>query len=157
HVPQGDKDIGIDGGRHLKSMWLRLFDVISHYDRESRCSHRLMAFLPDGIPGLPMPAYLANTLSLSLRTGRICTPLLSLSKSNRSPSRTPRSRRTSMGTVICPLLVILAPFSKSARRGAPPFTAVFRCRTGHGDEPRPWERTIRLHHGPFLDLAGCFY
>ena len=65
-----------------------------------------MAFLPEGIPGLPMLAYLAKTLSL--RTGRMCTPLLSLSKSSRSPARTPRMRRTSMGTVIWPLLVILA-------------------------------------------------
>src|ERR1035438_5135556 len=67
-----------------------------------------MAFFPDGIPGLPMPRYFSNTPWL--RTGRICTPLLSVSKSNRSPSRTPSRRRTSMGTVIWPLLVILACF-----------------------------------------------
>jgi len=55
-----------------------------------------------------MPRYFSNTLWL--RTGRICTPLQSLSKSSRSPARTPRIRRTSMGTVIWPLLVIFACF-----------------------------------------------
>ena len=55
-----------------------------------------------------MPRYFSN--ALGLRTGRICTPLLSLSNSSRSPARTPRIRRTSMGTVIWPLLVIFACF-----------------------------------------------
>ncbi len=68
----------------------------------------LIAFLPDPTPGVPMPRYFSNTLWL--RTGRICTPLLSVSNSSRSPARTPRIRRTSMGTVIWPLLVILACF-----------------------------------------------
>ena len=96
-VPQGDNDVRVDRGCHRQSMWPRI----------SR-SHRLMAFLPEGIPGLPMPRYFSNTLWL--RTGRICTPLLSLSNRSRSPGRTPKIRRTSMGTVICPLLVILDSF-----------------------------------------------
>jgi hypothetical protein len=37
-------------------------------------------------------------------------PLPSLSNSSLSPLRTPRTRRTSRGTVICPLLVIVACF-----------------------------------------------
>src|SRR5258705_5823147 len=64
-----------------------------------------MAFLPDPTPGVPMPRYLEN--ALCLRTGRMRTPSPSLSKSRRSPALTPSIRRTSMGTVICPLLVIL--------------------------------------------------
>jgi len=67
-----------------------------------------MLFLPVAIPGLPMPRYLEN--ALWLRTGRTRTPFPSLSKSNLSPVRTPSTRRTSRGTVICPLLVIVACF-----------------------------------------------
>ncbi len=96
-VPQGDNDVRVDRGGHDQSLWPRI----------SR-SHRLMAFLPDGIPGLPIPRYFSNTLWL--RTGRTCTPLLSLSNRSRSPGRTPKIRRTSTGTVICPLLVILDSF-----------------------------------------------
>src|SRR5579864_1018325 len=40
-------------------------------------------------------------------------PFASLSKIKWSPERTPKARRTSSGTVICPLLVILACFSTS--------------------------------------------
>ena len=58
---------------HGQSMWPRI----------SR-SQRLMAFLPDPIPGVPMPAYLANTLSL--RTGRIRTPSPSHPNRIRSPA-----------------------------------------------------------------------
>src|ERR1700686_3720492 len=79
-IPQSDKDVRVDRGCHDQSMLPRI----------SR-SHRLMAFLPEGIPGFPIPAYLANTLLLL--TGRICPPLLSLSKSTRSPAPPPRSRR----------------------------------------------------------------
>ncbi len=69
---------------------------------------RLIAFLPDRIPGFPIPRYLAN--GLSILTGRTRTPLSSLSKISRSPERTPSMRRISCGTVICPLLVILTCF-----------------------------------------------
>ena len=67
-----------------------------------------MFFLPDGISGLPMPRYFEN--ALLLLTGRTRTPFSSLSNSSLSPLRTPSARRTSRGTVICPLLVILACF-----------------------------------------------
>ncbi len=67
-----------------------------------------MLFLPDPIPGLPIPRYLENVLLL--RMGRTRIPLPSLSNNRRSPVRTPSTRRTSRGTVICPLLVILACF-----------------------------------------------
>ncbi len=79
----------------------------SLFPRISR-SQRLMAFLPDPTPGVPMPRYFSS--ARWLRSGRICTPSLSLSKSSRSPCRTPRIRRTWMGTVIWPLPVILACF-----------------------------------------------
>ena len=55
-----------------------------------------------------MPRYLEN--ALWLLTGRTRIPLPSLSNSNLSPLRTPSARRTSRGTVICPLLVIVACF-----------------------------------------------
>ena len=58
--------------------------------------------------GLPMPRYFENALLFLI--GRICTPLPSLSNSSLSPLRTPSIRRTSRGTVICPLLVIVACF-----------------------------------------------
>jgi hypothetical protein len=55
-----------------------------------------------------MPRYFENTL-LPL-TGRTRMPLPSLSNKSLSPLRTPSTRRISRGTVICPLLVILACF-----------------------------------------------
>src|SRR5271165_7514463 len=67
-----------------------------------------MLLRPEPIPGLPMPRYLENELLvLSART-RTFWP--TLSNTRRSPVRSPRARRTSRGTVICPLLVILACF-----------------------------------------------
>ena len=91
--PQCYEDIGVDGGNHCP--------------RISR-SHRRMFLFPHRMPGLPIPRYFEN--ALLLRTGRIRTPLPSLSNNRRSPARTPRTRRTSRGTVMCPLLVILACF-----------------------------------------------
>jgi hypothetical protein len=67
-----------------------------------------MLFLPDGISGLPMPRYFEN--ALWLLTGRTRIPSPSLSNSSLSPLRTPSTRRISRGTVICPLLVIVACF-----------------------------------------------
>src|SRR5580658_8411880 len=67
-----------------------------------------MLFLPDGISELPMPRYFEN--ALWLLTGRTRIPLPSLSNSSLSPLRTPSTRRISLGTVICPLLVIVACF-----------------------------------------------
>ena len=67
-----------------------------------------MLFLPDGISAFPIPRYLEN--ALRLRTGRTRIPLASLSNSSLSPIRTPSTRRISRGTVICPLLVIVACF-----------------------------------------------
>jgi hypothetical protein len=55
-----------------------------------------------------MPRYFSN--GLRVRTGRTRTPLPSFSNSSRSPGRTPRARRISCGTVICPLLVMRACF-----------------------------------------------
>jgi hypothetical protein len=55
-----------------------------------------------------MPRYFEN--ALLLLTGRTRIPLPSLSKSSLSPLRTPNTRRISRGTVICPLLVIVACF-----------------------------------------------
>ena len=55
-----------------------------------------------------MPRYFENALLFLI--GRIRTPLPSLSNSSLSPLRTPSIRRTSRGTVICPLLVIVARF-----------------------------------------------
>jgi hypothetical protein len=66
------------------------------------------AFLPAETPRVPMPLYFAN--GLFARTGRTRNPVRSFSKSNLSPGRTPRARRISCGTVICPLLVIRACF-----------------------------------------------
>ena len=72
-----------------------------------------MLFLPDRISGLPMPRYFEN--ALLLLTGRTRMPLPSLSNNSLSPLRSPSTRRTSRGTVICPLLVILACFCISCR------------------------------------------
>jgi hypothetical protein len=55
-----------------------------------------------------MPRYFEN--ALLLLTGRTRIPLPSLSNSSLSPLRTPSTRRISRGTVICPLLVIVACF-----------------------------------------------
>src|SRR5208283_1670524 len=90
-VPQRDDHVAVDGCCHLP--------------RVSR-SQRLIARRPDGIPGFPIPRYLAN--GLSILTGRTRTLSSPLSKINPSPDRTPSARRISWGTVICPLLVILA-------------------------------------------------
>jgi len=48
--------------------------------------------------------------ALLLLTGRTRIPLPSLSNRSLSPLRTPSTRRISRGTVICPLLVIVACF-----------------------------------------------
>ena len=55
-----------------------------------------------------MPRYFEK--ALWLLTGRTRIPLPSLSNSSLSPLRTPSTRRISRGTVICPLLVIVACF-----------------------------------------------
>jgi len=90
---EGNKDVAVNGCRHRP--------------RISR-THRLIPFLPELIPGFPIPRYLVN--GLSVLTGRTRIPFSSLSNSNLSPGRTPSTRRTSRGTVIWPLLVILACF-----------------------------------------------
>src|ERR1700739_1840509 len=92
-VPQGNHHICIDSGGHCP--------LIPR-------NHFVMPFLPDGISRLPMPRYFEN--ALLLLTGRTRMPFPSLSKSSLSPLRTPRTRRTSRGTVICPLLVMVACF-----------------------------------------------
>ena len=68
-----------------------------------------------------MPRYFSN--GLLVRTGRTRTPLPSFSKSSLSPGRTPIARRISWGTVICPLLVILACFFTAN----PPFLTLSQC------------------------------
>ena len=82
-----------------------------HRPRSSR-THRIIPPLPEPIPGFPIPLNFAN--GLLVLTGRTRTPFSSLSNSNLSPGRTPSTRRTSRGTVICPLLVILACFSNTS-------------------------------------------
>lgn len=92
-VPQCDHHIGVHGSGHCP--------------RIPR-NHRETLFRPEGISGLPMPRYFEN--ALLLLTGRTRMPLPSLSNSSLSPLRTPSARRTSRGTVICPLLVSVASF-----------------------------------------------
>lgn len=55
-------------------------------------------FLPEPIPGLPIPLNFAN--GLLVLTGRTRIPLSSLSNSCLSPGRTPSTRRTSRGTAM---------------------------------------------------------
>ena len=85
-----------------------------HCPRRPR-NQRPIPSRPEPIPGLPIPRYLAN--ELLVLTARTRTPCSSLTNTKRSPARTPRARRTSRGTVTCPLLVSVAcfciPFSKS--------------------------------------------
>jgi Protein of unknown function (DUF3309) len=57
---------------------------------------------------MPIPLYLAN--ALFSRTGRTRIASPSSSKISLSPGPTPKARRISRGTVICPLLVIFACF-----------------------------------------------
>ena len=59
-----------------------------------------------------MPRYFSK--GLPARTGRTRIPELSLSNSKLSPALTPKARRMSRGTVICPLLVIRACFCKAS-------------------------------------------
>src|SRR3984957_7991615 len=92
-VPQRNHHVCVDSGCHCP--------LIPR-------SHFVMLFLPDGISELPVPRYFENTLWLL--TGRTRIPLPSLSNSSLSPLRTPSTRRISRGTVICPLLVIVACF-----------------------------------------------
>src|ERR1035441_7461493 len=98
-IPERHDDIGVNSCRHCP--------------RSSR-THRIIPSLPEPIPGFPIPLNFAN--GLLVLTGRTRTPFSSLSNSNLSPGRTPSTRRTSRGTVICPLLVILACFSNAHLR-----------------------------------------
>jgi hypothetical protein len=75
-----------------------------HSPRSSR-NQRAIPFRPGPTPGFPIPRYLENVLWL--RTSRTRTPVSSFSNSSLSPARTPRIFRTSGGTVIRPLLVIV--------------------------------------------------
>src|SRR5262249_61695546 len=92
-VPQRNYHICINGSSHSPLM---------------PRNHLRMLFLPEGIPAFPIPRYFEN--ALLLRSGRIRIPWLSLSNSSLSPLLTPRARRISRGTVICPLLVMVACF-----------------------------------------------
>ena len=96
-IPERHDDISVNSCRHCP--------------RSSR-THRIIPSLPEPIPGFPIPLNFAN--GLLVLTGRTRTPFSSLSNSNLSPGRTPSTRRTSRGTVICPLLVILACFSNTS-------------------------------------------
>src|ERR1017187_1014240 len=130
-VPERHDDISVNSCRHCP--------------RSSR-THRIIPSLPEPIPGFPIPLNFAN--GLLVLTGRTRTPFSSLSNSNLSPGRTPSTRRTSRGTVICPLLVILACFSNTHLRDsllyhiAPYFendaaaSIVQPGSTGHGRRPR---------------------
>ena len=90
-VPERNNHVGINGGGHRP---------------RNSLSHRAMAFFPEPIPGFPIPRYFAK--GLSSRTGRTRIASPSPSKATRSPGFTPSARRTSHGSVIWPLLVILA-------------------------------------------------
>src|SRR5579863_3018456 len=94
-VPESNNDIGVEGG--------------GHRPRKSR-TQRITSLRPDASPGLPIPLNFAN--GLFVLTGRTRIPFSSPSNIRRSPGRTPSTRRTSRGTVICPLLVIFACFTK---------------------------------------------
>jgi len=83
-----------------------------HRPRNSRIL-RTIAFRPEGHPGIPIPRYFAN--GLFSRTGRTRIAAPSSSKINLSPGPTPKARRISRGTVICPLLVIFACFLSAFR------------------------------------------
>ena len=64
------------------------------------------------------PVYQSREISQTgpaVRTGRTLQPVPFVSNSSLSPARTPRARRISYGTVICPLLVIRACFFKVIR------------------------------------------
>src|SRR6266542_2986464 len=67
---------------------------------------RSTALRPDAMPGFPMPLYFANGLFVLTGLTRTVSP--SPSKMRLSPALTPSACRTSLGTVICPLLVIFA-------------------------------------------------
>src|SRR4029077_6978326 len=95
-IPKSHNDISVDGCRHRP--------------RSSR-NQRTIPFLPESIPGFPIPLNFAN--GLLVLTGRTRTPFSSPSNTKLSPGRTPSTRRISRGTVICPLLVILASFSNT--------------------------------------------
>ncbi len=58
-------------------------DCRSHRPRRS-LSHFAIPFLPEGMPGFPMPRYFVN--GLSVLTGRTCMPFSSPSNSKRSPA-----------------------------------------------------------------------
>jgi len=79
-----------------------------------------MAFLPDPMPGLPIPQYFAK--GLRVLTGRTRIPASSVSNIKASPGWTPSARRTASGTVICPFDVILACFSTLPPYWFPYFT-----------------------------------
>lgn len=92
-------------------------DSCRHRPRSSR-THRMTSFLPEPIPGFPIPLNFAN--GLVVLTGRTI-PFLSLSNSSLSPGPTLSKRRTSRGTVIWPLLVILACLSNASPLEIPYF------------------------------------
>src|SRR5437764_3128906 len=79
-----------------------------YYSPRISLIQRLIPLLPDRKPRFPIPLYLAK--GLCANTARTRTPLSSASNTSLSPGCTPSRRRTSCGTVICPLLVILASF-----------------------------------------------
>jgi hypothetical protein len=93
-------------------------DSCCHRPRSSR-TPRMISFLPEPIPGFPIPLNFAN--GLVVLTGRTRMPFLSLSNSSLSPGPTPSTRRTSRGTVIWPLLVILACLSNASPLEIPYF------------------------------------
>src|SRR5271154_1479622 len=107
-VPERRDDVRVDRRRHCPRN-LRIW--------------RRIPFLPEGIPGFPIPRNFSN--GSSIRTGVTRTSAPSCSKSKLSPGRTPRARRISCGTVIWPLLVIRAFFR----------TAIFRISLPYHNSP----------------------
>jgi hypothetical protein len=125
-----------------------------------------------------MPRYFEN--ALLLLTGRTRTPLPSLSNSSLSPLRTPSIRRTSRGTVICPLLVMVAcfcistpifltlpcfPYCAQNSVGGPTLpTLPLECQSGsRGAVPKPTpsqqlrESEFQVHHLVSLGARMPFF
>ena len=85
-IPESNNDSSVDGCRHRA--------------RSSR-NHRTIPFLPELIPGFPIPLNFAK--GLLVLTGRTRTAFSSPSNNNLSPGRTPSIRRTSRGHRNLPL------------------------------------------------------
>lgn len=114
-----------------------------------------MAFLPEGIPGFPIPLNLANGLLFLIERTR--TPTRSSSNIRLSPGLIPRTRRISCGTVIWPLLVTRARFFTLAPRFLLYHRVPYLCRFDCPGDVRRARFSIEFKRGHGLvgsDAAG---